>query len=234
MTAAVTKEIECVPFDSMGKIVAPPAEIVAKLSPDKKSRLMAMIKANLEANDAEDALRQTEKNLFAAVNDAQCARTAFEKLSPRTTHVDELRRVIAARNGTPLPPVKADPSAEAAAVAADDAEALCIKLRASFETARIVLKSKRATLAEKIMEWQGVEPKKDTAYLVRENAKAETARKLVRIAQGLPPDEVVDQPVHVEPIDQIYASHRGSVNVNWRRPPGSWRGAPTPKVASEH
>jgi hypothetical protein len=232
MAAAVTKEIECVPFDSMGKIVAPPAEIVAKLSPDKKSWLIAMIKANLEANDAEDAMRQTETNLFAAVDDAQRARTAFEKLKPRTTHVDELRRVIAARAGRPIPAPKVDPNAEAAAIAADEAEARCGKLRGDLAVAKLVLKNKRATLAEKIMAWQGLQPKRDTAWLVREGAKRETERRLARIAQGLSPDEEPEQPHHQEAIDQVYASHRGSVNVNWRRPRGSWRGAPAPKVPS--
>src|ERR1700682_4233523 len=47
-----TQEIECVPFDGYGKIVAPAPEIFAKLKkqePEKFERLSAMLKANLEA-----------------------------------------------------------------------------------------------------------------------------------------------------------------------------------------
>jgi hypothetical protein len=67
MTTTPEKEIECVPFDSLGRIVAPAPEIVAKLPAEKKARLLAMIKANIEANEAEAAQSQTEKNLYAAV-----------------------------------------------------------------------------------------------------------------------------------------------------------------------
>jgi hypothetical protein len=228
-----TTEVECVPFDSMGKITAPAPEIVAKLPAEKKARLMAILKANIEANEAEDGMRETEKNLFAAVANAQRAKAEFDRLTPRPTHASELRRVIAARAGRPLPPAKVDPNAEAAAIAADEAEALSVKLRGDLEVAKLVLKNKRGTLAEKIMAWQGLQPKRDTAWLVRENSKRETERKLARIAKGLPPDDVPDEPVRVEAIDQIYSRHDGSVNINWRRPRGSWRGAPAPKVPSE-
>jgi hypothetical protein len=226
-----TQEIEIVPFNSLGKIVAPAPELVAKMKPEPKARLMAMLKANIEAEDAESGMRQTEKDLFAAVADAQRARVAFEKLKPVTTHVDELRKVIAARNGVPLPPAKINPLAEPAAIAADEAEALCGKLRGDLEVAKLVLKNKRATLSEKILAWQGLQPKRDTAFLVRENAKRETERRLSRIAQGLSPDEAAtEQHVYLEPIDQVMAGGRGTVNVNWRRPRGSWRGAPAHPV----
>jgi hypothetical protein len=189
-----TQEIEIVPFNSLGKIVAPAPELVAKMNPEPKARLMAMLKANIEAEDAESGMRRTEKELFAAVSDAQRARAAFEKLKPQTTHVDELRRVIAARAGRPLPPAKVDPKAEPAAIAADEAEALCGKLRGDLEVAKLVLKDKRATLSVAILAWQGLQPKRDTAYLVRENLKRETERRLARVAQGLSPDEAaVDQ-----------------------------------------
>ena len=107
-----------------------------------------------------------------------------------------------------------------------------MKLRGDLEVAKLDLRNRPTTLAEKIMAWQGLQPKRDTAYLVRENAKRETERKLARIAKGLPPDDVPDEPHRVEPIDQIYSAHRGSVNVNYRRPRGSWRGAPAPKAPS--
>jgi hypothetical protein len=228
-----TQEIECVPFDSLGRITAPAPEIVAKLPAEKKARLLAMIKANIEANEAEAAQTQTEKDLYAAVADAQRARTAYDKLRPQITHVDALRAVIAARAGRPLPPVKIDPRAEPAAAAADEAEALVSKLRQDLETAKLVLKNRRATLSEKIMAWQGVQPKRDAAWLVRENSKAEIARKRARIEQGLSPEEAVAEHVYVEAIDRVMAGGRGNVNVNWRRPPGSWRGDPARKLPSQ-
>jgi hypothetical protein len=229
------QEIECVPFDSMGKIAAPPAEIVAALKkeePEKFSRLTAMLRANIEADDAEKNLADTQKNLYAAVADAQRLSAAYRKLFPPPTHVDERRRVIAARAGNPLPPAKVNPLAEPAAIALDEAEALAVKLRADLETAKLVLKNRRATLSETILGWQGVQPKRDTAYLVRENSKAEIARKMARIEQGLSPEEAVAEHVYLEPIDRVMAGGRGSANVNWRRQPGSWRGAPSVKAPS--
>jgi hypothetical protein len=233
----MTTEIEVCPFDGFGKIAAPPAEIFAKLKkhePERFARLSAMLTANIEANDAEAALTKNQNDLYASVTDAQRARVAFEKLKPKTTHVEEVRRVIAARAGTPLPPVPIDPKAEPAALAADDADALVLALRSDLETARIVLKNKRAALAETILRWQGINPRRDTASLVRENVKRETERKLARIAQGMSAEEAVAERVYLEPIDRVLASPRGNANVNWKRPAGSWRGGPAPrKLPSE-
>src|ERR1700736_2275541 len=92
-------EIARDPFDSLGNIVAPPVEIVTLLSAEKRPLLMTMLKANLEAKEAETFISTTQRNLAAAVNDARIKRAEFERLKPRTTHVDEVRRVIAARAG---------------------------------------------------------------------------------------------------------------------------------------
>ena len=81
-----TQEIEIVPFNSLGKIVAPAPELVAKMKPEPKARLMAMLKANLEAEDAETNLSAMEKNLFAAVAEAQRVRSTFLKLKPHRCH----------------------------------------------------------------------------------------------------------------------------------------------------
>jgi hypothetical protein len=197
-------EIECTPFDALGKIVAPSPEIFAKLKkqePEKFEKLSAMLTANVAAEDAEENMRRTEKDLYAAVSAAQLARSALEKLKPQTTHVEELRRVIAAQAGNPLPPPAPNPNAMAAAIAADTAEELVVKLRSDFETARLVLKNRRATLAEKIMAWQGVVPKRDTEWLVRENVRADLARKMKRVEQGLSPDEAPEIPRHRWPIE---------------------------------
>jgi hypothetical protein len=108
-----------------------------------------------------------------------------------------------------------------------------LKLRQDLETAKLVLKNRRATLSEKIMAWQGVQPKRDTAWLVKENSKAEIARKRERIAQGLSPEEAAAEHVYVEAIDRVMAGGRGSANVSWKRQPGSWRGGPAPKLPSQ-
>jgi hypothetical protein len=209
-------------------------EVVASLSAETRSLLMAMLKANLEAKEAETFIMTTQRNLAAAVNDARIKRAEFERLKPRTTHADELRRVIAARNGTPLlmPPV--NPKAVAAAIVADEADELITTLQSLLPGAQNQLSQKRAALSKAIMAWQGFKPKRQVWEVVKENAAAEIARKLDRIARGLPPDGAATaQPVYKEPIDQIYAPNRGSINVNWRRPPGALRGAPAPKVSSE-
>jgi hypothetical protein len=228
--------IECIPFDSMGRIIAPPAEIVAKLKkqePETFARLTALLSANIEANDAEAAQNKTQADLYAAVANTQRLSAEYQKLIPVPNRVDELRRVIAARAGRPLPPVKVDPHAEPAAAAADDAEVLVSKLRGDLEVCKLVLKNKRAALSVAILAWQGLQPKRDTAWLVRENSKAEIARKRARIARGESPDDVVAEHIYVEPIDRVMAGGRGSADINWRRQPGALRGAPAPKVSSE-
>ena len=226
-------EVEVTPFDQFGKIVSPPVEVVAKLKPEVKARLMALLQASVEAEEAEQTLADTEKTLYATVSEAHRKRVHYEHVRPQTTHVDELRRVIAARQGRPLPPPEVDPNAEKAAIALDEAEVLVSTLRADLESARLIVKSKRTTLSEAYSLWMGYAPKRDVADLVRENIAREQARKLARVAQGLAPEEEPPPHHHVEPIDQVMSSHRGSVNVNWRRPPGSWRGAPSAKVPSQ-
>jgi hypothetical protein len=239
MTAKTTEVIECVPFDGMGKIVAPDAAIFAKLKkhePEKFERLSAMLKANLEADDTEAARYKMEQDLFAAVKEAQRLHLVFQNLTPPPTRIDEVRRVSAARAGRPLPPIEPHPKAEAAAIEADDAEAVCVKMRADLYALTVDLKIKRRTLAEKIMAWQGVQPRRDTAFLVRENIKAEEARRQERIAQGLPLTDPVPEPYFAEPIDRVMYGGRGNANVSWKRQPGMWRGAPnapTRKLPSE-
>jgi hypothetical protein len=229
----IAAEVECVPFDQFGKIIAPAPEIVAKLVPEKKARLLAMIAASLEADEAEAAQTKNQKDLYAAVAEAQRLGAAYQKLMPVPDRVSELRKVIAARAGNPLPPPEPHPDAEAAALAADEAERLVSLLRADLETGKLVLKNRRATLSEKIMAWQGVQPKRDTAWLVRQNAEAETKRRLARIAQGLPADEPAPARIHTEHISAVLEGGRGDVNRPWKRPTPSWRGGPAPKVPSE-
>lgn len=226
-------ELVCDPFDQLGAIIAPPVEIVAALSVERRSLLMALLKANLEAKEAEEFIATTQRKLYAAVNDARNKRAEFERLKPQTTHVDELRRVIAARNGTPLPMPPVNPKAEAAAIVADKADDLITTLQSRLPRAQVELSQKRAALSTAIMAWQGFKPRRQVWEVVKENAAAESARRLDRIARGEPVDGAATaEPVYREPVDQIYASHRGSVNVNWRRPPGALRG-PAAKVASE-
>jgi hypothetical protein len=226
-------EIACEPFDQLGNIVAPPVEVVASLSAEKRSLLMAMLKANLEAKDAETFVATTQRNLHAAVSDARIKRAEFEKLKPRTTHAEELRRVIAARGGKPLPVPPVNPKAEAAAIVADEADELITTLQCQLPSDQSKLAEKRNALSKAILAWQGLLPQRQVWELVKERAAAEQARRLDRIARGLPRDDAADEPVYKEAIDQIYAPHRGSIDVNWRRPPGSLLGGPAPKVASE-
>jgi len=70
---------------------------------------------------------------------------------------------------------------EAAAIAADEAEAAVIAAREKVAATKIVLRIKRKALADAIMIFNGLSPKRDVADLVRENSAREIERKMAII-----------------------------------------------------
>jgi hypothetical protein len=112
---------------------------------------------------------------------------------------------------------------EAAAIAADNAEAAALAARERVAAQKITVRIARKALADAVLIWQGSQPQRDVADLVRENAAAEIERKMAIIRGEAEPEASL----YVAPashLDAVLQSGRGggqnSVNRGWRRQPG--------------
>jgi hypothetical protein len=112
---------------------------------------------------------------------------------------------------------------EAAAIAADNAEAAALAARERVAAQKVTVRIARKALADAVLIWQGSQPKRDVADLVRENAAAEIERKMAVIRGEIEPEEV-QAIAPASHLDAVLQSGRGggqnSVNRGWRRQPG--------------
>src|SRR5882672_7116762 len=101
---------------------------------------------------------------------------------------------------------------EAAAIAADNAEAAALAARERVAAQKVTVRIARKALADAVLIWQGSQPQRDVADLVRENVARETERALAVINGTAEPEAST----YVQPashLDSVLANGRGG-NVN--------------------
>src|SRR5882672_8784326 len=107
---------------------------------------------------------------------------------------------------------------EAAAIAADNAEAAALAARERVAAQKVTVRIARKALADAVLIWQGSQPKRDVADLVRENSAAEIERKMKILRGEIDPEEV-QAIAPASHLDSVLANGRGgNVNRGYRRP----------------
>lgn len=204
--------------DKMGRFVAPTeAEIsAAGLTPEQESVLQLVIAATANR----DACTEWVDQSTAAVREAMATEaTCFEAdraASPPKDRIDCLREVIASydthQRGIEAPETASKSGSHAKhavvgpRIALANAVADLANKRDLMIAETAALKRAELTLGSCLSELLRVWPRPSQEDVFRQKIEAETAAKLARIEQGLPPAETKASPYDASPISQSFAA----------------------------
>jgi hypothetical protein len=216
-------------FDKLGKLRCDfRDEEIEALTPQRREKFFALVKASTESDAAEKDVRDGESAIRACVVKIDEATRARNAAAPRPDRIDELRRTIRAQNralGIPVDEEPAPSKAKKAEIAKLSAAIESTQRELDAARSRVVAatanqKIKRATLSASIGAWQGAFPQRDFASVHRDHLARLAAHEMAA-QRG-----EIEEPVEIIPshFDAIRRPQKGTtINRGYHNPYPSFK-----------